>query len=108
MICILLALGIGTIYDVCPIKFLQKINQSANGPGQAKLVPWKSSNQGAYDLNVPISATAIAIMVLIVSVAFTIIFTWNQSQSLFLGLHFMSFALPSILLDTIAPQTSCI
>ena len=99
MIRILLALCIGTIYDVFLIKFLQKKNQSANGPGQAKLVPWKSSNHGEYDFNVPISATAIAIMVLIISVAgFTIIFTWNQSQSLFLGLHFMSFALPSILL----------
>ena len=96
---ILLSLGIGTMYDILLIKFLQKKNKSVNGPGQAKLVPWKSSNQGAYNFNVPISATVIAVMILMISVAgFIILFTSNHSQFLFMSLHFIAFALPSILI----------
>ena len=97
---ILFSLGIGTIYDVILIKFLRKKNKSANGPGQAKLVPWKSSNQGAYDFKVPISATVIAVIVLLISATgFVILFTWsNQIQYLPMATHFTAFALPSIVL----------
>ena len=48
-------LGIGIVYDRKMISFLHKQNNK-NGPGQAKLVPWKSGGQ-SYNFLVPVSAT---------------------------------------------------
>ena len=52
---ILVTLGIGIVYDRKMILFLHKQN-TKNGPGQAKLVPWKSGVQ-SYNFLVPVSAT---------------------------------------------------
>ena len=52
------AFAIGIVYDVLMIRFLQKRKKSI-GPGQVKLVPWKSSSDTSNDNNilVPVSAT---------------------------------------------------
>ena len=62
---VVLVLAIGIGYDTLLIRFLKKRNQSI-GPGQVRLVPWKSSNDsGNSDENnilVPVSATIISLV----------------------------------------------
>ena len=54
----------GIFFDYRMITFLKKRNQSSNGPGQAKLVPWKSDHQ-EEDYNVPIATSIVGIAILI-------------------------------------------
>ena len=54
----------GIFFDYRMITFLKKRNQSSNGVGQAKLVPWKSGNQ-EEDYNVPIATSIVGIAILI-------------------------------------------
>ena len=51
-------MAIGIVYDILMIQFLQKRKNSI-GPGQVKLVPWKSSSDTNKENNilVPVSAT---------------------------------------------------
>ena len=51
-------MAIGIVYDILMIRFLQK-RKNSFGPGQVKLVPWKSSSDTSNDNNilVPVSAT---------------------------------------------------
>ena len=58
LIKVVFALAIGIVYDVLMIQFLQKRKKSI-GPGQVKLVPWKSSSETSNENNilVPVSAT---------------------------------------------------
>ena len=53
-----LVMAIGIVYDILMIRFLQKRKNSI-GPGQVKLVPWKSSSDTGDENNilVPVSAT---------------------------------------------------
>ena len=57
------AMAIGIVYDVLMIQFLQK-PKNVIGPGQAKLVPWKSSYDTSNDNNiiVPASATIVTLV----------------------------------------------
>ena len=78
---VVLVLAIGIGYDTLLIRFLKKRNQSI-GPGQVRLVPWKSSNDsGNSDENnilVPVSATIISLVG--VFVCFGIAFSFTQRQ----------------------------
>ena len=68
---VVLVLAIGIGYDTLLIRFLKKRNQSI-GPGQVRLVPWKSSNDssGSDDNNilVPVSATIISLVGVFVTI----------------------------------------
>ena len=68
---VVLVLAIGIGYDTLLIRFLKKRNQSI-GPGQVRLVPWKSSNDssGSDDNNilVPVSATIISLVSVFVAI----------------------------------------
>ena len=57
------AMAIGIVYDVLMIQFLQK-PKNVISPGQAKLVPWKSSYDTSNDNNiiVPASATIVTLV----------------------------------------------
>ena len=57
------AMAIGIVYDVLMIQFLRK-PKNVIGPGQAKLVPWKSSYDTSKDNNiiVPASATIVTLV----------------------------------------------
>lgn len=58
--------GTGLFYDYQLIVFLRNQNQvSKNGPGEARLVPWKT-NSKEYDFNVPVSASAVSLVVVLV------------------------------------------
>ena len=46
----------GVVQDILLVRFLKKENKSSSGPGQAKLVKWKSSNEQDYQFTIPISA----------------------------------------------------
>ena len=78
---VVLVLAIGIGYDTLLIRFLKKRNQSI-GPGQVRLVPWKSSNDsGNSDENnilVPVSATIISLVGIFV--IFGIAFSFTQSM----------------------------
>ena len=78
---VVLVLAIGIGYDTLLIRFLKKRNQSI-GPGQVRLVPWKSSNDsGNSDENnilVPVSATIISLVGIFV--IFGIAFSFTQRQ----------------------------
>ena len=58
LIKLVFALAFGIVYDILMIQFLQKRKNSI-GPGQVKLVPWKSSSDTNKENNilVPVSAT---------------------------------------------------
>ena len=58
LIKLVVALAFGIVYDILMIQFLQKRKNSI-GPGQVKLVPWKSSSDTNKENNilVPVSAT---------------------------------------------------
>ena len=58
LIKVVFALAFGIVYDILMIQFLQKRKNSI-GPGQVKLVPWKSSSDTNKENNilVPVSAT---------------------------------------------------
>ena len=58
LIKVVFALAIGIVYDILMIRFLQKRKNSI-GPGQVKLVPWKSSSDTCNEniILVPVSAT---------------------------------------------------
>ena len=63
---VVLILGTGFFYDYLLIVFLRNQNQvSKNGPGEARLVPWKT-NSKEYDFNVPVSASAVSLVVVLV------------------------------------------
>ena len=63
---VVLILGTGLFYDYLLIVFLRNQNQvSKNGPGEARLVPWKT-NSKEYDFNVPVSASAVSLVVVLV------------------------------------------
>ena len=67
---VVLVLAIGIGYDTLLIRFLKKRNQSI-GPGQVRLVPWKSSNDSGSDENnilVPVSATIISLVGVFVTI----------------------------------------
>ena len=57
---ILIIVIVGIRYDFLMMNFLKKRN-SKNGPGQVRLVPWKSGNE-EIDLNVPVSATVSSVI----------------------------------------------
>ena len=65
------AMAIGIVYDVLMIQFLKK-PKNVIGPGQAKLVPWKSSNDTSNDNNiiVPASATIVTLVSVIGKIHF--------------------------------------
>ena len=65
------AMAIGIVYDVLMIQFLQK-PKNVIGPGQAKLVPWKSSYDTSNDNNiiVPASATIVTLVSVIGKIHF--------------------------------------
>ena len=68
---VLVIIVIGIRYDFLMMDFLKKRN-SKNGPGQARLVPWKSGKQ-EMDLLVPVSATVCSVIIGIVDlVLFTV------------------------------------
>ena len=46
----------GVVQDILLVRFLKKENKSSSGPGQAKLVKWKSSKEQDYQFTIPISA----------------------------------------------------
>ena len=58
LIKVVFALAIGIVYDILMIRFLQRRKNSI-GPGQVKLVPWKSSSDTCKEniILVPVSAT---------------------------------------------------
>ena len=58
LIKLVFAFAFGIVYDILMIQFLQKRKNSI-GPGQVKLVPWKSSSDTNKENNilVPVSAT---------------------------------------------------
>ena len=58
LIKLVFALAFGIVYDILMIQFLEKRKNSI-GPGQVKLVPWKSSSDTNKENNilVPVSAT---------------------------------------------------
>ena len=58
LIKVVFALAIGIVYDILMIRFLQRRKNSI-GPGQVKLVPWKSSSDTCNEniILVPVSAT---------------------------------------------------
>ena len=61
-----LILGTGLFYDYQLIVFLRKQNQvSKNGPGESRLVPWKT-NSKEYDFVVPVSASIVSLIVIVV------------------------------------------
>ena len=65
------AMAIGIVYDVLMIQFLRK-PKNVIGPGQAKLVPWKSSYDTSKDNNiiVPASATIVTLVSVIGKIHF--------------------------------------
>ena len=65
------AMAPGIVYDVLMIQFLQK-PKNVIGPGQAKLVPWKSSYDTSNDNNiiVPASATIVTLVSVIGKIHF--------------------------------------
>ena len=65
------AMAIGIVYDVLMIQFLRK-PKNVIGPGQAKLVPWKSSYDTSNDNNiiVPASATIVTLVSVIGKIHF--------------------------------------
>ena len=69
------AMAPGIVYDVLMIQFLQK-PKNVIGPGQAKLVPWKSSYDTSNDNNiiVPASATIVTLVSVIGKIHFLDIF----------------------------------
>ena len=66
---ILTALSFGIYYDILLSKFLKKKNDSV-GPGESRLIPWKSGGQ-EYSLLIPVSATITATVVSFVSTFMT-------------------------------------
>ena len=66
---ILTALSCGIYYDILLSKFLKKKNNSV-GPGESRLIPWKSGGQ-EYSLLIPISATITATVVSFISTFMT-------------------------------------
>ena len=73
----------GVVYDVLLMKFLEKRNKQL-GPGQAKLVKWKSSNEPEYTFTIPISAAAVSLasMVAMVGMVFSIAFSVVNGHNL--------------------------
>ena len=65
------AMAIGIVYDVLMIQFLRK-PKNVIGPGQAKLVPWKSSYDISNDnkIIVPASATIVTLVSVIGKIHF--------------------------------------
>ena len=59
LIKLIFAMAIGIVYDILMIRFLQKRKNSIIGPGQVKLVAWKSGSDTINENNilVPVSAT---------------------------------------------------
>ena len=66
LIKLIFAMAIGIVYDILMIRFLQKRKNSI-GPGQVKLVPWKSSSDTSNENNilVPVSATITTLVAVI-------------------------------------------
>ena len=99
----IVVLGIGMFFDIMLVRFLRKRNQSSNGPGHVKLVPWKSSNEEDFDFVVPVSASIVSlfaavIMSIVSYVTLYIGFEFNQITSLFC-------IFPSILMPTLLALT---
>ena len=58
-------------YDILLITFLKKRKQSqGQGPGQARLVPWKSSNDD-FTVKVPVRATIASSITLVIALIVT-------------------------------------
>ena len=69
IIAILLVLSIGVYFDISLSYFLTKKSNTL-GPGQSRLIPWKSGSQ-QYNILVPVSATIVATVVSIFSTFMT-------------------------------------
>ena len=99
----IIVLGIGMFFDFMLVRFLRKRNKSSNGPGQVKLVPWKSSNDKDFDFVVPVSASIVSLIAALITsimsfVTLSIGFEFNHITSLFC-------VFPSILMPTLLALT---
>ena len=73
----IIAIGVG--YDVFLMKFLKKQNKKL-GPGQAKLIKWKSTKDQEYSFGIPISAAVVSMvsMVAFVGMLFWIVISFEN------------------------------
>ena len=71
----ILVLGSGMIFDYQLLEFLRtQNNMSKNGPGEAKLVPWKT-NTPEYDYLIPVSAGVVSGVVMLVTLVIIVFLT---------------------------------
>ena len=75
----IIAIGVG--YDVFLMKFLKKQNKKL-GPGQAKLIKWKSTKEQEYSFSIPISAAVVSMvsMVATVGMIFCIVVSFENTD----------------------------
>ena len=75
----IIAIGVG--YDVFLMKFLKKQNKKL-GPGQAKLIKWKSTKDQEYSFGIPISAAVVSMvsMVATVGMMFWIVVSFENTD----------------------------
>ena len=78
---VIFVMTVGVVFDILLIKFLNKRNKSL-GPGQAKLVKWKSSNEQEYGFTVPISAAIVSFvsMAAMIGIMVWVVMTIGQSH----------------------------
>ena len=71
----ILVLGSGMIFDYQLLEFLRtQNNMSKNGPGEAKLVPWKT-NAPEYDYLIPVSAGVVSGVVMVATLVLIVFLT---------------------------------
>ena len=88
--------GAGFYYDYKLVGFLKKQNNMAkNGPGEAKLVPWKTNTED-YDFLIPVSASvasgAISLVFVMIAAALT------RGALDFLSIMFIATTVPPIIM----------
>ena len=103
---VLTVAGIGIVYDRKLMLFLKKKNNSV-GPGQKKLIKWKSSNEQPYTFTIPIGATLMSlasIAIALSTISLILIWIYDKDQdheayviSMHLGIVAMTFMWPALI-----------